>query len=173
MRGATCRNLWSAHPALLRRGTVTYWCNGYPVCGLLESRCLTQEYLWPSAGLAAKAGKASSAAEAKPLAEAVSSTSQPSERPASDYPSWLNNLTEPGKTLGELRRTPAEERTKHDVGLDWLCLNSVRLLRSQCCLSCLCDIAGLETLEAKLKSCHQKRQLQQSQGHMMFSQPDT
>ncbi|KAL3147764.1 mitochondrial translation [Trebouxia sp. C0010 RCD-2024] len=84
MRLSTCRSLWSARPALLRRG------------------------------LAAKAGKASSAAEAKPLAEAVGSISQPSDRPATDYPSWLSNLTEPGKTLGELKRTPAEQRSNHD-----------------------------------------------------------
>lgn len=84
MRLANCRSLWSANPALLRRG------------------------------LAAKAGKASSAAEAKPLAAAVDNIPRPSDRPASEYPSWLNNLTQPGKTLGELKRTPAEQMTQDD-----------------------------------------------------------
>lgn len=123
---------------------------------------------WPSVGLAAKAGKASSAAEAKPLAEAVGSISQPSDRPATDYPSWLSNLTEPGKTLGELKRTPAEQRSNHDVGSSWLCWNLVRLLQSRLAVECLCILAGHEALEAELESCNQKHQFQQGQGHMMF-----
>lgn len=72
------------------------------------------------AGLAAKASKASSAAEAKPLDEAVNSISQPSDRPANEYPSWLGNLTQPGRTLGELKRIPVEQRSTDDVGHKWL-----------------------------------------------------
>lgn len=72
------------------------------------------------AGLAAKAGKPSSAKEAKSLDEAVSSVSKLSDRPATEYPSWLQSLTKPGKTLGELKRTPVEDRTYNDVRLHWL-----------------------------------------------------
>lgn len=68
----------------------------------------------PHRGLAAKAGKPSSAKEAKSLDEAVSSVSKLSDRPATEYPSWLQSLTKPGKTLGELKRTPVEDRTYND-----------------------------------------------------------
>ena len=108
------RSLWSADPMLLRRGMNAngnsenlFAYHGLPTWHSQVSL---------SVGLAAKAGKASSAAEAKPLNEAVSSISQPSDRPASEYPSWLSNLTQPGRTLGELRRTPAEQRSTDDVG---------------------------------------------------------
>lgn len=95
--------------------------NGNSICGFPGNPNAEIHYQYSTllaAGLAAKAGKASSAAEAKPPSEAVNSISQPSDRPASEYPSWLDNLTRPGRTLGELKRTPAEQRSKEDVWLD-------------------------------------------------------
>lgn len=100
-------SLWSARPLLLRRGAVAVWSTfvWFPTWHLQASLL---------AGLAAKAG------EAKPMNEAVNSISQPSDRPANEYPSWLGNLTQPGRTLGELKRIPVEQRSTDDVGLPQL-----------------------------------------------------
>ncbi|KAL0032492.1 hypothetical protein WJX77_003739 [Trebouxia sp. C0004] len=67
------------------------------------------------AGFAAKAAKGGKA-PATTAANAVSETSNtPTEaKPDVDYPDWLSDLTQPGKTLGELRRTLEDERDMAD-----------------------------------------------------------
>lgn len=125
---ATQRSLWSARPLLLRRGAGAVWSTflWFPTWHLQASLL---------AGLAAKAGKASSAAEAKPMNEAVNSIAQPSDRPANEYPSWLGNLTQPGRTLGELKRIPVEQRSTDDVGLPQLPATN-RMTDSSCSAKC-------------------------------------
>ena len=121
------------------------------------------------AGLAAKAGKkASSAAEAKSVEEAVNSVAQVSERPASEYPSWLDNLTKHSKTLGELKRTPAEERSEAEVRL---CLLTYLLrtllvkvhaeLMPAWVITETFVAAGLEVVEVELEGCNKINQFQQ------------
>jgi len=69
------------------------------------------------AGFAAKAAKGGKA-PATTVANAGSEISISSEaKPGVDYPEWLSDLTKPGKTLGELRRTPEDERDLAAVSL--------------------------------------------------------
>jgi len=64
------------------------------------------------AAKAAKGGKAPATTAANAGSETPSSSSE--AKPDVDYPDWLSDLTKPGKTLGELRRTPEDERDMAD-----------------------------------------------------------
>ena len=68
------------------------------------------------AGFAAKAEKGGKAPATTAANAGSETSSSPSEaKPDVDYPDWLSDLTKPGKTLGELRRTPEDERDMADV----------------------------------------------------------
>lgn len=83
---------------------------------LICSRNVMSKCLPVPAGFAAKAakgGKAPATTAANAGSETPSSSSE--AKPDVDYPDWLSDLTKPGKTLGELRRTPEDERDMADV----------------------------------------------------------
>ncbi|DBA83231.1 TPA: mitochondrial translation [Trebouxia sp. C0005] len=67
------------------------------------------------AGFAAKAAKGGKAPATTAANAGFEISSGPSEaKPDVDYPDWLSDLTKAGKTLGELRRTPEDERDMAD-----------------------------------------------------------
>lgn len=65
-------------------------------------------------GFAAKAAKGGKSPTAPTAAIEAPSSSVPETKSDVDYPDWLGGLIKPGKTLGELRRTPEDERTMAD-----------------------------------------------------------
>lgn len=67
------------------------------------------------AGFAAKAAKGGKSPTTSTAAVEAPGTSVPEAKADVDYPDWLGGLTKPGKTLGELRRTPEDERTMAEV----------------------------------------------------------
>lgn len=62
-------------------------------------------------GFAAKAAKGGKSPTTSTAAAEAPSSSVHEAKFDVDYPDWLGGLTKPGKTLGELRRTPEDDRT--------------------------------------------------------------
>ncbi len=104
------------------------------------------------AGLAAKAGKPSSAAPAQAKVEASTST-EPDSKPAVDYPDWLGRLTKPGRTLGELRRTPEDERTMTDVSHSMLMIRICYM--NMCCIFAFLALQYCSIVQHCMRPCAQ------------------